>query len=739
MNIFKGLFGLEKENMRVDKNGHYATSPHGQYFHANNPYITRDFSEAQLEMITRPHKSIKEALGELHNIQQIVIQELKDEYLWPQSNPPVLPQASEIQIAQMDEKSAIAYRQYLADKYGQKKESISGIHYNISVDESVINYFNIANDPDFSNQFYLKITKYFLKYEWFFTYIFAASPVFHNSYQTSCVLNAKANLHGDCVSENLISLRSSECGYKNISPLYLDYSSLFALNQSIQTYIDKGIIIGESEIYESIRVKKDVNISYLELRFIDINPYESLGISERSLAFIHLCLLYFASLEDFDFNQALQMQAYQRSIIINNFIQENISTQEALKHEGLHLINAIIAFSKKEAVRKDNPYDLEDYLQEIKKSFIDETQSLSYKLKMDIEQKGYVDFHLQQAKLFKKQVLSDPLDLRNYKGLELSTQILLQAAIKKGILFEVLDRKENIVKLQDPSSKHIEYVKQASKTNLDGYASVLMMENKAITKALLHEGGLNVPKSMTLYEPSLSEPISFEKYVIKPNNTNFGLGISILENVTSDVLKQRALELAFNYDDTVLVEEFIEGYEYRFLVLNKKCVAVLHRRAASVVGDGLHTIEALIAQKNLDPLRGKHYTRPLEKIEIDAIMNQYLQSQGRTLNDIPKEGERIVLRENSNISTGGDSVDMTLKMHPSYKVIAEKAADLLDVNICGVDIIIKNPYLACNPSNYSILEMNFNPALHIHAYPFEGEGVAVADLLISCLFPNMDS
>ena len=137
--ILQGKFGLEKENLRVDKDGKLSNKPHPRIFGEENQYITRDFAEAQLEMITPPLSSVEEAYDFLGNIQNIVISSLEDEYLWPQSNPPILPEDEAIRIAEYEnDTEKNDYRAYLSQKYGNKRAVISGIHFNLSFGEDML-------------------------------------------------------------------------------------------------------------------------------------------------------------------------------------------------------------------------------------------------------------------------------------------------------------------------------------------------------------------------------------------------------------------------------------------------------------------------------------------------------------------------------------------------------------------------------------------------------------------------
>ena len=119
---FDGLFGLEKENIRVDEHGNLAQTLYPEVFgnKFRHPYITTDFSESQIEMITPPLPDIRQTIGFLETIHDIVSLELTDEYLWPQSIPPILPDENKIPIAQYDGdgKDAQKYREFLAQKYG---------------------------------------------------------------------------------------------------------------------------------------------------------------------------------------------------------------------------------------------------------------------------------------------------------------------------------------------------------------------------------------------------------------------------------------------------------------------------------------------------------------------------------------------------------------------------------------------------------------------------------------------
>ncbi|EUJ26158.1 bifunctional glutamate--cysteine ligase/glutathione synthetase [Listeria floridensis FSL S10-1187] len=219
---------------------------------------------------------------------------------------------------------------------------------------------------------------------------------------------------------------------------------------------------------------------------------------------------------------------------------------------------------------------------------------------------------------------------------------------------------------------------------------------------------------------------------MKPKSTNYGLGISIFKEEFSQEVFKEALKIAFSYDQAVMVEEFIPGDEYRFLIIGDQIEAVLKRVPANVIGDGVHSVSELVDEKNDDPLRGTDHLKPLEKILKGPEETLMLELHQMKWDDIPAKDQIIYLRENSNISTGGDSIDVTESMDDYYKELAIRAAKVADAKFCGVDIIVPP-----NPLDYekaAIIELNFNPAIQMHAFPYQGERKMIGDRIIEYLF-----
>jgi glutamate--cysteine ligase len=352
-----------------------------------------------------------------------------------------------------------------------------------------------------------------------------------------------------------------------------------------------------------------------------------------------------------------------------------------------------------------------------------------------VNQEGYIPWHMELAHQYLEESSQKNYSFKGLKDMELSTQILLREAVKRGVSFEILDRKENFIKLR--KGENIQYVKQATKTSLDNYATVLAMENKLVTKKILAENGLRVPKGNEYTDAAAAKAdfdlLKGKAVVIKPNQTNFGIGITILKENNNEIAFQRGVDIAFEYDTTILIEEFIPGKEFRFFIIEDEVLAILQRVPANVKGDGISTITELVELKNQDPLRGKKYRTPLEKIQLGEAEAMFLKGQNLTFDSIPANGEIIYLRENSNISTGGDSIDFTDEILESYKQIALRAAKALNVKITGLDMMIEDLTAEASEDNYGIIELNFNPAIHIHCYPYKGKNRQINRKLMDAL------
>ena len=156
-------------------------------------------------------------------------------------------------------------------------------------------------------------------------------------------------------------------------------------------------------------------------------------------------------------------------------------------------------------------------------------------------------------------------------------------------------------------------------------------------------------------------------------------------------------------------------------------------------GDGIHTIRELVDLKNQDPLRGRDHRSPLEIIQLGDIELLMLDQQGYNPDTVLAAGVKADLRRNSNISTGGDSIDVTDQMHDSYKQLAAQMATAMGAWVCGVDLIIPDTSLMSSKENpaCTCIELNFNPAMYLHTYTYAGPGQVITKKILTKLFPEL--
>lgn len=759
--FLSGNFGIEKENVRVNEKGELSLKPHPEAFGNKlyNPYITTDFSESQLEMVTPVFNSITDAYDFLENLHDMISLELKDEYLWPQSMPPILPNDDEILISQYDDSAKgneeEIYRKNLAYKYGKKALMISGLHYNFSFSDKLLNklYKNTESDIEFKafkDNLYLKLSRNFLRYRWLLIYLFGSTPLIHKTLDLNLDTNHLTKTEESSYLEYGTSLRVSNRGYTNQKELELSYNSMEEYIDSFDQILASNIIQCEKELYSPIRLRsatgpfklsklKQQGIEYIEIRLFDINPYHKLGISISELRFIHLFMLYCLFGNDNIITKEEQSVCnHNHEVVCLNGrmegleIYKSINKKVTLEDWATEILCEIKDIA--EALSNDAEEWLASVLEQIDK-VKDKEKLPSSQVVKEANKNSFIQSNIKRAIDYKNNSKKHSFMLKGYEDLELSTQILIKEAIKRGIRFKLLDRKENFISLE--SGGKVEYIKQATKTSLDSYITYLIMENKLVSKQALEKANINTPpgdeftqiqEAINNYEFMVGKDI-----VIKPKSTNFGIGISIIKNLDSLDVYKRAIEIAFSYDDAILIEDFFEGKEYRFLVIGDEVLGILHRIPANVIGDGIRNIKQLVEIKNLDPLRGKGYKTPLEKIALGEEELMFLKMQNKDFNYIPQKGEKVFLRENSNISTGGDSIDYTDNINDSYKEIAVKAAQSVKAKICGVDMMIKNIETQATEDNYSIIEINFNPAIHIHDFPYIGENRKVEKKVLDLL------
>jgi cyanophycin synthetase len=183
-----------------------------------------------------------------------------------------------------------------------------------------------------------------------------------------------------------------------------------------------------------------------------------------------------------------------------------------------------------------------------------------------------------------------------------------------------------------------------------------------------------------------------------------------------------------------LVERFLPGHDFRLLIVGDKLVAAARRDPPHVVGDGMHNIRELVEQVNSDPRRGSGHATSLTKIRFDDIALACLANKGLHAESVPDQGQRVSLRHNANLSTGGTATDVTDDVHPAVAERAIAAAQMVGLDICGVDMVCNSIHHPLEESGGGVVEVNAAPGLRMHISPSFGKGRAVGEAIISSMF-----
>ncbi len=319
--LLDGVFGLEKESLRVTPEGHMAHTPNP---FPGSEHIVRDFCENQTEINTPALPSAEEAVASLYGytrrIQRTLASLAEKELLWPFSNPPYIHNEADIPVAQFAGGRAgkTTYREYLSDRYGRYKMTLSGIHVNYSFSERLLRTdFALSGESDYQeykNRLYVTLAERAAAYGWIMVAVTAASPLMDSSFVEKG--------HYDVTTFNgMASTRCSELGYWNYFTPIFDYTDIRAYADSIRRYVDEGLLAAPTELYYPIRLKprgknnlerlRNEGVDHIELRMVDLNPLEPAGINLKDLKFAQLLLVWLAGSPRQPFDRKDQVQAAQ--------------------------------------------------------------------------------------------------------------------------------------------------------------------------------------------------------------------------------------------------------------------------------------------------------------------------------------------------------------------------------------------------------------------------------------------
>ena len=337
-------YGLEKESLRVTGDGHIAQTPHpaGLGSALTHPEITTDYSEALLEFVTPAFVDADSALHRLEELHCYTYTQIGDELLWATSMPCIVGGDKSIPIANYGHSNVgwmkHVYRRGLDWRYGRTMQAIAGIHFNYSFSEEFLRAVqqregDTRDFASFRSDFYFRLIRNFQRYGWLLPYLMGASPAICRSFTGGEDRDFERFSEHTLYAPYATSLRMSDIGYKNNAQAALDISyndldsyvaSLRAAistpdpdYQAIGTYVDgewrqlnTNVLQIENEYYSFVRPKaiarsgeqptcalKRAGVEYVEIRALDLNPFEPIGINAEQTAFLETLLL-FCLLED---------------------------------------------------------------------------------------------------------------------------------------------------------------------------------------------------------------------------------------------------------------------------------------------------------------------------------------------------------------------------------------------------------------------------------------------------------
>jgi cyanophycin synthetase len=281
---------------------------------------------------------------------------------------------------------------------------------------------------------------------------------------------------------------------------------------------------------------------------------------------------------------------------------------------------------------------------------------------------------------------------------------------------------------------------QAAEMDVTSAIAESIAQDKQLTKKLLATAGVPVPLGYEVSSPeeawTMANKIGLP-VVIKPKNGNQGKGVTV--NITERGQLLAAYATAAEFDDEILVERFMPGNDFRLLVVGDKLVAAARRDPPSVVGDGTHSVRELVEEVNKDPRRGSGHATSLTKIRFDDIALACLATQGLESDSVPAKGKRINLRHNANLSTGGSATDVTDDVHPEVAQRAIAAAQMVGLDICGVDMVCDSIHHPLEEQGGGVVEVNAAPGLRMHLSPSFGKGRAVGEAIIASMFGEQEN
>ncbi|MBL8365975.1 MAG: cyanophycin synthetase [Comamonas sp.] len=313
-----------------------------------------------------------------------------------------------------------------------------------------------------------------------------------------------------------------------------------------------------------------------------------------------------------------------------------------------------------------------------------------------------------------------------------STGAIVQAAVDRGIPYRRLTQGSLVQLGWGSKQRRI----QAAEIDSTSAVAESIGQDKDLTKRLLHAAGVPVPLGQPVETVDEAWAVAQKvglPVVVKPQDGNQGKGVTV--NITDRAQLEEAYKNAADYG-TVMVERFLPGQDFRLLVVGDQLVAAARREPPQVLGDGERTVRELVDIVNQDPRRGEGHGTALTKIRLDDIAIARLALQNLTPDSVPEKGQRVVLRNNANLSTGGTATDVTDDVHPEVAARAVAAAQMVGLHICGVDMVAETVLRPLEEQGGGFVEVNAAPGLRMHLAPSYGKPRAIGQAIVDRLYAH---
>ncbi|MBN8504272.1 MAG: cyanophycin synthetase [Burkholderiales bacterium] len=312
-----------------------------------------------------------------------------------------------------------------------------------------------------------------------------------------------------------------------------------------------------------------------------------------------------------------------------------------------------------------------------------------------------------------------------------STGSIVNAAVARGVPYRRLTQGSLVQFGWGVKQRRI----WAAEVDATSAVSESIAQDKDLSKRLLQSAGVPVPFGRPVDDVDEGWLAATEEIglpvVVKPLDGNQGKGVTV------NVSTREHFELAYKAAEeigTVLVEKYLPGSDFRLLVVGNQLVAAARRDPPQVSGDGVSTVRQLVDEVNKDPNRGDGHATSLTKMRLDDIALERLKQQGLAPDSVPAKGQRVILRNNANLSTGGSATDVTDDVHPEVAQRAIAAAQIVGLHVCGVDVVAETVMRPLEEVSGGIVEVNAAPGLRMHLSPSYGKGRNVGKAIIKSIY-----